>query len=259
MTPEAIQVSEPGPAGMGLFGRLTGVFFEPAKTFEDIGRRPSWFVPLLLVMLAGIAYAFMLGQQVGWDQVMNQTRNLSPKVAERMDQQMANMPADQRQRALDIQTKVVTPAQYYGQAILGPPIGALVRSGLIMLIAGVMMSAGLRFKQVFAVVCFAGMPNVIQALLKAVVVVLKKQEINVFNPLAFNPGAFMDMATSPKFLYTIAVSLDVFTIWTMLLMAVGLSAAAGRKRLSFGGALVAVVAPWALLILISAVSASIFT
>jgi hypothetical protein len=258
MTPEALQVPESGPAGMGTFARITGVFFEPAKTFEDIGRRPSWLVPLLLVVLAGIVFTLMLGQQVGWEQVMTQERNISPKVAERMEQQMANVPAEQRQRALDMQSKVITPARYYAQAILGPPIGSLIRAGLIMLIAGVMMSAGLRFKQVFAVVCFASLPRVIESLLKAVVVVLKKQEINIFNPLAFNPGAFMDMATSPKFLYTVLVSFDLFTIWTMVLMAVGLSAAAGRKRLSFGGALVAVAAPWLLLVLFGASMAAMF-
>jgi Yip1 domain len=259
MTPEASRVSESGPAGMSTLARITGVFFEPGKTFEDIGRRPTWFLPLLLVMLAGIVFTFMLGQQVGWEQVMTQERNITPKVAERVEQQMANVPADQRQRAMDLQVKIITPARYYGQAILGPPIAALVRSGILMLIVGVMMSAGLRFKQVFAIVCFASLPRVLEALLKAVVVVLKKQEINIFNPLAFNPGAFMDMATSNKFIYALAVSFDLFTIWIMVLMAVGLSAAAGRKRLSFGGALFAVAMPWLLMVLFGGTMASIFS
>src|SRR5262249_34427951 len=162
-------------------------------------------------------------------------RNISPKVAERMEQSMANVPPDQRQRAMEMQTKIIAPARYYAQAILGPVIGTLVRAGLIMLIAGVMMSAGLRFKQVLAVVCFASLPRIIESLLRAVVVLLKKQEINIFNPLTSNFAAFMDMANSPRFLYAMAAAFDVFTIWTMLLMAVGLSAAAGRKRLSFGG------------------------
>src|SRR3954469_10179184 len=45
MSPETLQVPEPASAGMGTFSRITGVFFEPGKTFEDIGRRPSWLVP----------------------------------------------------------------------------------------------------------------------------------------------------------------------------------------------------------------------
>jgi hypothetical protein len=52
----------------------------------------------------------------------------------------------------------------------------------------------------------------------------------------------MDPLTSSKFLYTLAGSLDVFVIWTVLLAATGLKAAGG-KRLSFGGALFAVLLP----------------
>jgi hypothetical protein len=52
--------------------------------------------------------------------------------------------------------------------------------------------------------------------------------------------------------------LDLFTIWGILLTAVGLKAAAG-KRLSFGGALFAVVLPWAVLVLLGATVAGIFS
>ena len=83
-------------------------------------------------------------------------------------------------------------------------------------------------------------------------------EFNLINPLAFNPAAFMDPINSSKFLYTLAMSLDLFTIWGILLTAIGLKAAAG-KRLSFGGALFAVVLPWAILVLIGASVAGAFS
>jgi hypothetical protein len=59
-------------------------------------------------------------------------------------------------------------------------------------------------------------------------------------------------------LYTLAMSLDLFTIWVILLTATGLKAAAG-KRLSFGGALFAVVLPWAILVLGGASLAGLFS
>jgi hypothetical protein len=68
----------------------------------------------------------------------------------------------------------------------------------------------------------------------------------------------MDPISTPKFLYTVATALDLFTIWTILLTAVGIKAAAG-KRLSFGGALFAVVLPWAVLVLLGATVAGIFS
>ena len=64
--------------------------------------------------------------------------------------------------------------------------------------------------------------------------------------------------STPKFLYTVAMALDLFTIWGILLTAVGLKAAAG-KRLSFGGALFAVALPWAVLVLLGATIAGIFS
>jgi hypothetical protein len=121
------------------------------------------------------------------------------------------------------------------------------------------MSAGLRFKQVFAVVAWGGLPRVISSILAVVVVFLKNpDEFNIRNPLAFNVGAFMDPNGSSKFMYALATSIDLFSIWTILLLATGLKAAAGKK-LSFTGALVAVVTPWALLVLCTSALAGAFS
>jgi hypothetical protein len=121
-----------------------------------------------------------------------------------------------------------------------------------------MMSAGLRYKQVFAVVCFAGLPMIVKHILSIVVMFLKNpDDFNVQNPLAFNFAAFMDPLTSSKFLYTFAVSFDLFAIWVIILTAVGLSAAAGKKRLSTGSALFAVAVPWVVMVTLAASMASL--
>jgi hypothetical protein len=113
---------------------------------------------------------------------------------------------------------------------------------------------------VFAVVCFAGLPMVIKFLLSIVVVFLKNpDDFNLQNPLAFNIAAFMDPLTSSKFLYTFATAFDAFAIWVVILTAIGLSAAAGRKKLSFGGALFAVLIPWVVFIGFGATMASLFS
>ena len=116
-----------------------------------------------------------------------------------------------------------------------------------------MMSAGLKFKQVFAIISWASLVQVIKWLLAIVVVFLKNpNDFDLTNPLAFNLGAFMDPTTSSKFLRTMAIALDVFAIWGIILVAIGLKAAAG-KRLSFGGALFAAAAPTLLFVLLGRV------
>jgi hypothetical protein len=113
---------------------------------------------------------------------------------------------------------------------------------------------------VFAVICFAGLPMVVKHLLSIVVVFLKNpDDFNVQNPLAFNFAAFMDPVTANKFAYTFALSFDLFAIWVMILTAIGLSAATGKKKLSFGGALFAVAVPWVVFVTFGASMAAMFS
>ena len=71
------------------------------------------------------------------------------------------------------------------------------------------------------------------------------------NPLMFNPGAFMDPTTASKGLYSVASALDLFTIWKLVLIGIGVKAAGGRN-LSTGGAMTAVFLPWALWVICAA-------
>ena len=86
----------------------------------------------------------------------------------------------------------------------------------------------------------------------------KPDDFNLMNPLAFNPGAFMDPVNSSKFTYTIASALDLFAIWGIILTAIGLKAAAG-KRLSMAGAFTARIIPWAIFVLFGASMAAMFS
>ena len=120
------------------------------------------------------------------------------------------------------------------------------------------MSAQLRLKQVFAIICYSGMPGLIMVLLAIAVMFMKPpDDFNLQNPLVFNPGAFMDPLTSSKFVYSLASSLDLFRLWQLVLIAIGLKAAAG-KTLSTGGAMTAVFLPWVIWILCAAALSGVF-
>jgi hypothetical protein len=175
-----------------------------------------------------------------------------------MQQAMERIPAAQRDASIAMQSKFTGIGYYFGTIVM-VPLMCVISAAIVLGIAGGMMSAGVRFKQVFAIVCYAGLPGILKHALAAVVMLLKSpDDFNLMNPLAFNPAAFMDPINSSKFLYTLAMSFDLFTIWGILLTAVGLKAAAG-ERLSFGGALFAVVLPWAVLVLIGASLAGLFS
>src|ERR1017187_10055394 len=118
MTPENAAVVEPQPAGMGELARLTGVFFEPGRTFADVAQRPSWFVPMLLTVLFGLIFCVVVGQRIGWDNIAMQ----------QMEKRMAKMTPDQREQAMKSaeMSKKITPIIAYAAAVVGPAIGYLI-------------------------------------------------------------------------------------------------------------------------------------
>jgi hypothetical protein len=239
MTPEIGTSGDPQAAGMSEASRLAGVFFEPKKAFADIAARPRWIVPLLLMIVMGIGVAILYGQKGVMRIAAEQSMANNP--------QFQQLPPDQRAQRQEVAMKFTTIIGYSIPVLI--PVMYLVMALVLWAIVSGILSAPVRFGQVFAIVTYAQLPGVLMTLLAVAVLQLKgPADFNVQNPLMFNPGAFMDQQSSPKFIYSLASSLDLFTIWILLLVATGLKAAGGKK-LSFGGALFAVMLPWAVIVL----------
>jgi len=210
----------------------------------------SW---VLLTVLAAVAYIATYGQHVTWQRYMQHEMDTNPKAQERM----AQVPADQRAQSMETGAKIAGIAAVASVVVITPLV-PLIWGAIVLAIVN-SMSAGLKFKQVFSIMAYAGLPAIVKAALSIVVMFLKNpDDFNLRNPLAFNPAAFMDPVNGSKFLYSLGTSVDLFAIWIILLAATGVKMAAG-KRLSFGSALTAVVVPWAFFVLLGAGAAGIFS
>jgi hypothetical protein len=249
MTPELEVIPEAQPPRMSEPARLAGVFFEPAKTFEDVAQRPSFVVPLLLVLVMAMIYLFLFSQHVGWERMIRQQIANSSRAAQTTP--------EQRELQVQMGMKFGSVFGFLG-VLIGMPVGYLLWAAILLGIVKGIFSAPVRFKQVYAVICYAAMPGLLMTILAIAVMFLKSPEdFNLQNPLVFNPGAMLDQATTSKFVYSIASSLDLFRLWTMVLIGIGLKAAGG-KRLSMGGAMGAVFVPWAVWTLAAALLAGLF-
>jgi hypothetical protein len=243
----ALSTSDSGSPPMGEFARLIGVFFEPRKTFGDIAERPRWLVPTLIAIVSGVILLYLFNTHVGWEPMLRRAFENNPRVQQ--------LTPEQRQNAFNLQLRFVPVFSYVG-GVLGVPLTFLVGGGIIFGIVKALLGVPMRFAQVFAVIAYAWLPRVIFAGLSIIVMFLKNPEdFDIQNSFASNPGAFMDPQNSSRFLYTLATQLDVFNVWVILLIATGLKAAAG-KRISFGGALFAVLLPWGVFVLIRAALAA---
>ncbi len=219
---------------MGEVARLVGVLTDPKAAFADIVVHPRWWVPLALVVVLSIAYTATFSQRVGWERFMRQTIETSSRTQ--------NLPVEQRERILEQQMRFA-PAFGYVMAAVGMPIVALVTAGVLLFVFKLMLDAQLSFRQVFGVTCYSYLTGVIAVALSILVMHLKDpDDFDLQDPLGAHLGALLDPQAAPKWLVSLASSLDLFTIWTILLLATGLSVAA--KKLSWGKSLAGVVAPW---------------
>jgi len=72
------------------------------------------------------------------------------------------------------------------------------------------------------------------------------ESFNLKNFAPTNVGAFMDPIGANKVLYALATAFDITTIWTVVLMSIGLATVAGVKRSS---GYIAVVGWWLIVVL----------
>lgn len=224
---------------MSEAARLTGVFFEPKKAFADIAARPRWIVPLLLMIITSVGVVMLYSQKGIMRIAAEQQMAKNPQIQQ--------LPPDQRAQAMERGEKFSSIVGYAIPVIT--PVAYLIMALVLWGIVSGILSAPVRFGQVFAIVTYSQLPGVLMSILIAAELQMKSPaDFNVQNPLMFNPGAFMDPQTPSKFLYSLAGSLDLFTIWILLLVATGLKAAGGKK-LSFSGAVFAVFLPWAVIVL----------
>jgi len=191
----------------------------------------------------------LFAQHVGWERMMRHQFEMSSRAQQ--------MTPDQKEQAIQMQMRFAPVFGYVG-ILLGIPITYLIWAGILTGIVKGIMSAPVKFKQVYATICYSSLPGVVFMLLAIAVMFMKNpDDFNLQNPLVFNPGAFMDPMASSKFLYSVASALDLFTIWTLFLIGSGLKAAGG-KQLSTGGAMTAVFLPWVIWTLGKASLASLF-
>ncbi|HZD31658.1 MAG TPA: YIP1 family protein [Candidatus Angelobacter sp.] len=229
--------------------RVIDTFVAPSKTFTDIRRNASWWVPWLLMAIFGLGMVFVVDKKLGMDTAYENQLRLSPKQMDKIDQ----MPADQKAQTIRIGTNVTRYVSY------GWPIMTII---FLAIIAAVLMAtfnfgfgAAVKFKQALAVSMYASLPSIIKVLIAIAVVASGAAEGFTFqNPVASNLSGLVD-PTSSHFLYSILASIDIFTIWTLILTGIGYSCITRVKR---GTCLGVVFGWWALTALIGAGVGALF-
>jgi hypothetical protein len=164
------------------------------------------------------------------------------------------MPADQKAQTMRIGATVT---RYFAY---GWPFMTII---FVAIIAAVLMAtfnfgfgAEVKFKQALAVGMYGSLPGIIKALIAIGVVSAGAAEGFTFqNPVASNLSGLVDAASS-HFLYSILASLDIFTIWSLVLTGIGYACI---TRVNRGTCMGVVFGWWIVVILIGAGFGALFS
>ena len=202
-------------AGLSEPERVLDAFVAPGKTFRDILRKASWWLPFLLACIVSIAVTFTIDRKVGYERVAENQMHASPK----QEEMLQGMKPEQRQAQL---AKMGVGYRYSSYAspifiLVFSAIGALVLWGS----ANFGLGAATTFQQMFALWMYASLPRLLTGLLTIVTLLVgaNTEGFDLKNPVGTNLAYYMPDA-SPA-VRTALSFVDVIGLWSLLLLILG--------------------------------------
>jgi hypothetical protein len=203
---------------MNLWQLLVSIIDRPAVTMSYVGKKPgwAWLTPAFLVLVGLVAFSVI-------------TAPLTSELAlRRIQQEMASLPPQQAEQAAAQIERFTSPPVIAGFGIVG---GMVTLAVIWLLGAGVLYFLGLvaggeaNFAQSFAILTWSWLPYSLRNLTLAAYVAYSGQLINL--GLSFLVASGDQTKDTANWLYVLLSQLDLFYLWHLVLVIVGL-AAVGR-------------------------------
>ena len=202
--------------GKNLLARVVGIFFSPRATYADVAARPRALGVLMIstLLIAGGFFWFMsteVGQQAVLDQQVKVIESFGGTINDAMYERMEA--GVERARYLTA-----------GSQVVGVPLVTAILAGILLGIFNAMLGGDASYKQVFAVVAHSGLINAVQTIFSLPFFYLRETMTS-----ATNLGAFVPFLEETSFLARLLGSIDLFAIWGMLSLAIGLGVLYKRR------------------------------
>ena len=213
------------PTGLSEAQRLIDTFIAPSKTFTDLRRSAMWLAPYVIIVIVGFLFVYTIDQKIGFQKVVDNQLQMQPKAAQRIE----SLPADKQAPAIQRQVAIT---KFISYAV---PVIALIIYSIFasVIFASVKFAANaqVQFKTVFALIVYTRLPELVRTILSSIAILagVSSDSFDIQNPLATNGAYFMDPTGSP-ILRALLGSFDIITIWTLVLVAIGIPCIAKVKR-----------------------------
>jgi len=218
ITAAEVQQETPAP------NLLWGIIAHPVPTLIYLRDHPQriWLAPLILAILLIVAQGLVTAPIA------------AQMAADRMEEQLAQMPAEQRAQLEGRLAQGPNPTLLAGTALITGLIGLMVRwlfrAGVIHL-----FSLGLggrsRFNQVFSMVAWTWMPFLIRSLLQTLNIAFSGTLPTYRGLSAYLAAIGYPLPTGTQYALLSRVELDLFVLWNLALLGLGVLIVTGLPRI----------------------------
>ena len=204
----------PGPKN--LFARFIGIITAPTETFRAVVAHPKWLGMLALTTVVVAVFSALpmtteAGQQAALDQQVQSMKSFGVEVTDQMYAQLEKGAARM-------------PYTTGGAVLVISPIMSVVIAGILFAIFNAALGGEASFKQVYSVLIHAGAVSALSTVFSGVV--------NYFAGKvgsAANLGSLLPMLPEHSFAANLLGTVDVFLIWYVFVLAIGLGVLYKRR------------------------------
>jgi len=229
--------ASPAP-GPNLLARIVGVFFSPENTFRAVVARPRWLGVMAITLVIGAACQYViLSSPELQDAIIDQQVRAMNSQGAASEQQIAGV-----ERFIGMLPVIYAVATF----VLGPLFVAAI-AGILVGIFTTLMGGQGTFKQMYAVLTHSGVISTLSGVFSAALVVAGVPPVGVRPPGA-NLGIFVPMLEETSFVYLFLQTLDIFLLWWLVVLAIGIGVLYKRRPGGIATTLIGIYVVIALLV-----------
>jgi len=204
------------PEAMGILSRIINVFVNPQKTFQAVKVKPAWIVPaLIFVVIMGL---------FGYIQMTNPGLVQAAKDLAMQKMEGKNLTPEQIDAAMAMADKfrAFTPIQ---NAIMPLLFFLFIGAGIWLFVGNTLLAGKATYGQMLGVTAYTLLVTGLGTLIK-LPIVLAKGDLFVH----FSLATFMPDSARETFLYKFLMSAtDLFNLWTIALLSIGIAVVCDLK------------------------------
>jgi hypothetical protein len=213
--------THPAEPTHSFWWRWLNVYISPGEAFQDVARKPEFIFPIIVAIVGALAVIETMLTKIGAAQIVRTSIEQSGRAS--------SMTAEQMQQAISRSAPIVVVVTHI-VAVLGPVIFVVVVAALGLAFVNGILGSKVDFKTSLSVVAYSSLIGAISSLMTVAVILFGDVErFNPNNPSPTNLGFFLNPLETSKPVMALASSVDLFSVWTLVLLGIGYSAATGGK------------------------------